>query len=517
MVKKCAFPASMCAHARGRLANQKLPDYTALQRPLEQFRAKTKRFRIHPIEMLLIWIVTAHLVALPWIFGGARLWVQGASLGLAVAGFIVALLPRQYTEADTGGEVFRLLTWPKLIRFPIFWCGLVLLGYVALQAWNPAWQYVLSRQSWTMAPRLHYNWLPTSVVAPFEEWNIWRSFMVYLGAWLVVCSIWIGFTRRRSIQMLLIALAANGFLLACFGIAQKLQGNGKMYWVWPTEGTFFATFIYKNHAAAYLNLTLGIVCGLAGWFYIRAQRRLDKSSPSGLFAFFAMSMAIAVTVSYARGATIMMLAYVLLTMAAFMINQMLRPAGERRPVILIAVVIIFAAFLRLSFHAVGAGNAMDRVQNVLEQRADIGWTSRATATKASLQMLGDNWKFGAGAGSFRYLFPAYQQRFPLIYMENGRRFVWQHAHNDIVEFPLEFGLVGMIPILFGAGWLVLALIRAFVWENALSASIVTAGLFTLASAWFDFPLHNAAVFLTWCTLWPCALQWAQFEELNIKG
>ena len=117
-------------------------EFSELQKPLEHFRAKTKRLKIHPTEVLLLWVVSAHLVFLPWAIGGMRLWGQLTSLALALLSIVLALAPRRYAQEHTGSNSFRLVMWPRLARFPIFWLGLLLLGYVTAQGMNPAWIYV---------------------------------------------------------------------------------------------------------------------------------------------------------------------------------------------------------------------------------------------------------------------------------------------------------------------------------------------------------------------------------------
>ena len=189
------------------------PNYSALQRPLDHFRAKTKRLKVHPTELSLLWVICAHLVFLPWAIGGMPSWAQFISLGLALLGFIVALLPRNYREEHTGAASFRLIMWPKLIRFPLFWLGLALLGLIVVQALNPAWAYATDGKGWWMRGIPYTEWLPAGVAAPFSRWDAWRVLIVYSSIWLVLCAMWIGFTRRRSIQVLFLTLAFNFFFI----------------------------------------------------------------------------------------------------------------------------------------------------------------------------------------------------------------------------------------------------------------------------------------------------------------
>ena len=88
-------------------------EFSDLQKPLEHFRAKTKRLQIHPRELLLLWIIGLHVVFLPWAIGGMRPWSQITSLILASIGLVVALIPRRYTPEQSGVSNFRLVMWPR--------------------------------------------------------------------------------------------------------------------------------------------------------------------------------------------------------------------------------------------------------------------------------------------------------------------------------------------------------------------------------------------------------------------
>ena len=109
----CASRTVIPSHARFRVDSFPPSDFSELQKPLDHFRAKTKRLKIHPLEILVLWIVATHLVFLPWAIGAMAVWGQFVSLGFAVLGFIFALWPRSYTEEHTGSNTFRLVMWPR--------------------------------------------------------------------------------------------------------------------------------------------------------------------------------------------------------------------------------------------------------------------------------------------------------------------------------------------------------------------------------------------------------------------
>ena len=146
---------------------------------VEQFRAKTRRLTIHPREQLLLWAVAIHLVFLPWALGAQRPWGQWTSLGLSLIGFAISLLSRDYTEEHTGANSFRLIMWPRLVKFPLFWLGLAMLGYVTIQAANPAWDYETDEKVWWMIKVPFTEWLPSGVRVPFAMWGPWRMLLIY--------------------------------------------------------------------------------------------------------------------------------------------------------------------------------------------------------------------------------------------------------------------------------------------------------------------------------------------------
>lgn len=483
-----------------------------LQRPLEQFRAKTRRRPLHPLEIAALAIVGVHLAFLPWAIGGMLLWAQIVSAALAAAGLFVALIPRDYRDEENGPVTHRLALAPRLLAFPIFWIGLVLLGYVAVQALNPAWVFRSDAANFWMERIPHHEWLPAGVSAPFARWNPWRSLLVFGSAWLTLCTVWVAFTRRRSVQLLLVALVVNGVALAAFGVLQKLSGTAKIFWSIESPSLwFFASFVYKNHAAAYLNLALTAAVGLGAWHHVRGLRRHEKSSPAGLFAFFAMGIAVAVITSYARGATLVMLATVIAGAGVLLWHRRGLPAGVRNPAIAIALLVVFGVFLVTGFRALRSRDAFANLRQGFSQE-NRALEMRGVATKAALEMLAENRATGVGAGAFRYLFPIHQAKHPELTMSFGERRYWEHAHNDLVQFPIELGFAGVALGLLGLGYAGLLLVRNHFWENPLGACGAIGLVLLMGYAWWDFPFQCPAILITWCALWPAVTLWVKFEE-----
>ena len=119
---------------------------------------------LHPQEKWFLGIVLVQLIFMPWAFGTMHVWSQVLALGLGVLGFGVALWPRTYSgdfaisfdsqhhgqnaKHTAQGVAYRLSAWPRLVRFPLFWLGGVLLGYIGLQAMNPSWIWERNATIW---------------------------------------------------------------------------------------------------------------------------------------------------------------------------------------------------------------------------------------------------------------------------------------------------------------------------------------------------------------------------------
>ncbi len=451
---------------------------------------------------------------LPWALGGMREWAQWISAGFAVVGFVLALWPRVYDAEQGGGVAFTLYAWPKLLRFPLFWLGFAFLAYGAIGALNPAWEFRESSAGWWMERIDYVRWLPSGVRVPFEREGPWRMLLIYGAVWLTVCTVWIGFTRRKTFQTFFSVLAGNAFLLAALGIAQRALEAKKIFWlIEPNPGAhyFVSSFTYKNHAGAYFNLMLGLCAGLAYWHYRRSERRLDKSSPAGLFAFFGTAVAMIVFFSYSRTATLLMFGFLAVSLVIVAWQLVFGTAvDKRRPWLLLLLVVAFVYFGRIGLVALGTERTFERIQQ-LQTQADQSHL-RLLATEATWEMAKAKLATGWGSGSFRFLFPLYQQKFPAIWSQEGRRLHWHHAHNDFAELLAEYGVFGVFFLLLGAGFLGVRFARHQAWSHPL-ALFALLGLSILAlHCIVDFNTYNPAILTTALAICVGLSRWLELEE-----
>ncbi len=492
---------------------------------------------LHSLEKGFLGIVLTQLVFMPWAFGTMHAWSQLTSLALSALGMVLAVWPRVYDSEQAillgigaqgeglGGKGsgsltigsahfagVRLSPLPRLLRFPLFWVGAILLVYIGLQAWNPSWLWTRNATSWWLVRVNDVPWLPTSIETPFERFNLWRQFIIYATVWLTACALWIGITRRKSLHILLGVLVANACVLGLVGYAHKASGAVKVLWLREFPGAYsFSSFVYQNHAGAYFGVMVFVALGLALWRFLDGKKRMRRSTPTGLWFIAAMTLALAVVFSLSRGAMISVTccgALALIAAAALIVTSPGRftvPAIVPLTVALMVAGIMGWAVSRIDFSAV-----TERFARLATLRQDDpSVLGRKLARESAVDMLGDYWMRGVGAGGFRYLYPEYIKNKQLIY-ERGQ-FFWEHAHNDWLEIPIELGLGGVLLLAAGFGWIAWTWARNGGWRHPLVLMLAFGAGQVMVHAVMDFPFQNPAILTTWLALWVIGLRWLELD------
>lgn len=444
-------------------------------------------------EWVIVTLVGFHLLFLPWSLGGMPLWSQKISLALAGLAFITGLLLR-ITDPRLPFTVFTR----RLLLHPPLWLGGALLLYVAIQAHNPAWKYTAIGNQFFMLPVAHIEWLPSGAETPLRQMSPFRHLLINSAAVLAILTAGLFVHRRRSVRILFGLLAINGLALATVGFAQVFLEAQEILWTYkPAHDVFYASFVYRNHAAAYLNIVFAVSAGLYFFYRERAwsfRRRAIDTSP--VFFFTALAIFTLALFSQSRAGTVIAVTLLLLT-GLFSFIHGVRWRRLRETTLVSSVYFaLFAIFVATFISILGLDRITERFSRLQEVGAERSMQTRLIGYKATWEMYQDKWLWGWGAGSFEYLFPAYQEQYPEIHKGPRGRMIWEYTHNDPLQYLTEYGAVGMSLILaLGAYW-AWRFLRRRAWRHPLLLFAVIAGLAVVAHSFIDFPLQNPAILVT---------------------
>ncbi len=498
-------------------------------------------------EKTVLWLVSLHFLLATWLLAGNTQYIQWLLGGVAVLGFLALFVPMQDHGRFAVASTRVRENVHRLLRFPIFWLGLVWMLYLAIQAWNDAWYFMREGPAWWMLRQPFHSWLPRGVDAPFDVANSWSILLRHVPAWLAVCTVWVGLRHRLAVRLLLWVVVINLSLWAVVAIGQYLIKPTLMLGFYNTgflgfylpqpNGTvkvtckYFGTMINPNHGGAMLNLGLLAAATLGLLYFERTQKLAHKSGPHPLFFNLSMLMLGGVGLSLSRAAIFF---GVLLSLLAgiFFILQLIRLreylSGGFVPGMILTVgsLVLFGVIL-LGLHKEDLEKEWKNTQKLF---SDPSSEIRFEIYQAGWRMAADNWLWGWGGGAFRYFFPGYlaqlpkaDQSFTVAYFNSttGQAELKEYPlffnslHNDWLEAWIEMGLLGLLPILAGIGWYVLHL-----WRRRMLLKIPTVYLVLGLAVWsthglVEFTFSIPALTLTFGLLAIAALSLLETEHEKI--
>jgi len=313
-------------------------------------------------------------------------------------------------------------------------------------------------------------WLPHSL----DSARSWPAFWSYLG---LACSFWairdwlLGKTEGEEragrgggcgprlparLRRLLWVLAVNGGLLGVEGIAQRLEGSGKLLFlvkprVNPGADTQFGPYAYRANASQYFNLLWPVCLGF--WWTLNGWCGPGRKGHHLLLVCCGVMAACPIISTCRAGAVvtvgIIALAALLLTAVAArnpkpgsrnpkeIRNQMGQGRGWRRST-LPWVLLCLGGALALGY-ALGWKTLEPRMARLSE-----GFRIREQMYYLARPMAADYPLFGTGPGTFETVFQLYRPRTDTYWPAQ--------LHNDWLETRITFGWVGsgLIGLALGA-------------------------------------------------------------------
>lgn len=459
-----------------------------------------------------------------WGFGGVIAWSLHIMLVGGLLTFTLALVPvggqgagnrergvsneKQGKPPTTQRLNDSSSPIPHLFRTPAFYCVAGFLLYLAIGALNPAWEVASDERGWWLAPveKKLAVFLPGSVASTYEPMNAWRIFNMHLAAFSLALGLRIGLKHRRMVLAVLWGLLLSGAGMALVAIAQHLNGTKKVLWTLASENPqFWGSFFYRNQGAAFLYWII-VIAGVLYFFHLRQSRERARSGGPHLLAFALVGL-ILISNSFAisRAGILISAALVAVFVGLVVLDfciHFIRARHSWKATLLVGLLTATLAVIGGYFvlQSIDWERVEDRFAQSSEIKKELKGGDRVKLRVATLEMAQDQLWTGWGAGSFRYVFPMYQQNYPelfysdwLIYKGQKGRDFYRYAHTDLVQFIAEYGIVG-------SALLALAILSLLL--PALRLRTVYMGLFLLLGvaciathAFLDFIFHSPSVWV----------------------
>ncbi|MDJ0652831.1 MAG: O-antigen ligase family protein [Xanthomonadales bacterium] len=271
--------------------------------------------------------------------------------------------------------------------------------------------------------------------------SLWLAALFYLVLRLA--------NHRHRIRQLAYCMVLAGVLQALYGSLMTLS-NTEWLLVSPKEfgvGLATGTFVNRNHYAGFLEITLGIGVGLllsqirsngGGGTVLSRVRGVIQwvLGPKMRLRLSLVIMVVALVLSHSRmGNT----AFFLSLLVAGVLALILLSKAPKPLIVLIASLIAIDVLVVGTWF--GVEQVVDRIQQTAtydEAAARYQDSQRLDVDAETLRAWADYRWLGSGGGTFAVVFPAYRPQDLSAFFD--------HAHNDYLEFLLEYGIVGALPL-----------------------------------------------------------------------
>ncbi|MGB6432107.1 MAG: O-antigen ligase family protein [Candidatus Acidiferrales bacterium] len=280
-------------------------------------------------------------------------------------------------------------------------------------------------------------------------------------------------------------LAALGFFVSLFGIAQHFTFNGKMYWFRELKlgGVPFGPYVNRNHFAGFVELV--VPPGLA-MLVLRGERR----DLLPLLAIFALLPIGALFLAASRGGIIALFCEIVVLIVLIAMRR------KEWTTLAAGALVLFLAAAMVAW--IGVGQALERFAQY--RSLEVTQARRVEMTRDSWRIFRDHPLFGTGFGTLEQVFPRYETLYDGLIVD--------HSHDDYVELLANAGIAGgllgawFLVLLFWGGAKSLGASRATP-DLALHIGALTACVGLLVHSFSDFNFHipaNALIFLLLATL-----------------
>ena len=340
--------------------------------------------------------------------------------------------------------IWRSQIWIKELRFlPLHFVGFFLVIQVCFLPTTESWGFVVVAIGW-----LALYLTMTFTVGQLSAARLFLLFLIFVGG-----------------------------AEALFGLTQALVTGSRVT----------GTFIYPNHFAGLLNMTIPLAIGglLANHLGSKKNLESEANARTWIVLLSCAFMALGIFLSLSRAGSLIFL-FTAIFLATLL--SVKRKWKQRRRLSGKAVwILIFVAL------GLGSGVGVD----ALLARFPVGDPNRTVAYLDTVEMISDYPLFGIGPGMYQWRIRPYQT------FDASIRFF--HAHNDYLQSAAEWGIPLAVLFWGFVGWRFWRSVRVFYrskdpWKQGIGLGCAGAIFSILVHSFVDFNLQLPANLMVFCVI-----------------
>lgn len=290
---------------------------------------------------------------------------------------------------------------------------------------------------------------------------------------------------QQQLKIILACILISGGFQAIYGSLLHLSGLDLSPVFGIPEGEKArGSFVYQNHYANYLALSLSIAIG---WMLSELSTSKQKVALAKWLRSFAELIL--------SRKLLLRLAIILMVVGLVLSRSRMGNAGFFTALGIVAVLALFIyrrpppllkwlvlSIFILDMLLIGSMFGVEKVKQRMQETSFVS-EARDEVVLHSLPLLEDQGLTGTGGGTFYTVFPRYQQQ-----SYSG---FYDHAHNDYLQFAIELGWP--VTALLGT-WLLLALWQGLYVMNKRRTKLYQGVSFGCCMAWVHMLMHSSVDF-----------------------
>jgi O-antigen ligase len=296
-----------------------------------------------------------------------------------------------------------------------------------------------------------HTFLPSSIV---QDTKILKRNYLFLINLVIGIVIYTQIKKQNQIDKIALLFVLNFLILCIVGIYQKYTQQWTDHYleilgIWdaPEPRYYFSTFTYKNHWSAFAIMMLSFTF----FILIRILKEINFDYlKSGKLFFYIFALIIGSSTIFYSGSRSGTILLILLLMFNFIFISRKRFITFKK-ILLVTIFLPFILFITYQFSQDKkwkemVSNSESQLQNLKAGNAPLRWFF----WKDTLEIIRDKPLWGHGYLSFSSIYPKFQsyevRHERSLGLENAHNEyipLVAHAHNDLLEHIVEWGLVGI--------------------------------------------------------------------------